>query len=152
VSGEALLLWWRELVDYCVGTRERRRAAAKDADAAWAKGEDPSSILQWRYGQKIEIKSAEAVAELLHRIIAPSAPFLCDDRCPHVRAGATAQQVKRFADSIDAEVASLRKRFKDCPYDHPCYEDLQDEFGMYERWRRRLVELSQAAPEVRHER
>ncbi|HSM91671.1 MAG TPA: hypothetical protein VLT47_02230 [Anaeromyxobacteraceae bacterium] len=152
LSGAALAGWWRELIEYCVGARARRREAAKDVDAAWSKGEDASSILQWRYGQKIEIKSAEAVADLLHGIIAPDAPFLCDDRCNHVRAGAGAPQVKRFLDSIDVEIARLRKRWRDCPYDHPCYEDLQDEFGIYEKWRGRLVELAQATPGVRHER
>lgn len=148
LGGEPLSIWWRELVDYCVGTRARRRAAAKEVDAAWAGGTPAASIIQWRYGMKIEIKSAEAVAALLHGIIAPSAPFLCDDRCPHVRAGASAAQVKRFLDSLDAEIASLQKRFKECSWDHPCYEDLQDELGIYECWRRRLVELARAHPEA----
>jgi hypothetical protein len=142
-SGEALSLWWRELIEYCVGTREQRRAAAKDVDAAWANGTSASSVIQWRYGMKIEIKSAEAVADLLHGIIAPGAPFLCDDRCPHVRAGASAAQLKRFLDSLDVEIANLRRRWRECSWDHPCYEDLQDEFGIYERWRKRLIELAQ---------
>lgn len=142
LSGEALSTWWRELVEYCVGERARRRAAAKEVDAAWASGTPAGSIIQWRYGMKIEIKSAEAVAALLHGIIAPEARFLCDDRCPHVRAGASGAQVKRFLDSVDAEVADLRRRFKACAYDHPCYEDLQDEFGIYERWRDRLIKLA----------
>ena len=141
VSGAALAAYWCELVEYCVGKRERRAAAAIAIDAARASGDaaETASIMRWRYGQKIEIKSAEAVAELLHGIIAPGAPFLCDERCPHVARDASADQVKRFLDSLDAEIDELRVRWRTCPYDHPCHEDLQDEFGVYERWRRRLA-------------
>lgn len=152
VSGEALAAWWRELVEYCVGARAQRRAAAKEVDAAWASGKPAASIIQHRYGMKIEIKSAEAVAELLHRIIAPDAPFVCDDRCAHVHAGAGAREAKRFLDSLDVEIGDLKRRWKDCRYGHPCYEDLQDEWGVYETWRRRLLALAAAHPEVRHDR
>jgi hypothetical protein len=146
VGGEALARYWGELVEYCVGKIARRQAAAKAIDEAYARG-DPrgaTSIGQWRYGQKIEIKAAEMVLELLHRIVAPDAPFLCDDRCPHVRAGATAGQVKRFLDSLDARVARCRDLLRDCRHDHPCWEDYRNEIYVFERWRRALVEAGGA--------
>ncbi len=140
VEGAALAAYWRELVASCVGQRERRAAAAKEVDAAAARGDlsEVGSILGSRYAMKIEIKSAEAVAALLHRILVPRAPFLCDELCPHVAQGASAGQVKRFLDTLDAACSSLRERWHACGYDHPCYEDLQDEHMIYDRWRTKL--------------
>ncbi len=49
--------------------------------------------MRWRYGQKIGIKTAEAVAKLLQTILAPGASSPCDERCPHMARGARAEQV-----------------------------------------------------------
>lgn len=62
--------------------------------------------------------------------------------------GASAEQVKRFLDSLDAAVATLRERWRECPYDHPCFEDLQDEFEVYQRWRMQLAELADTAGRI----
>ena len=142
VGGTALADYWRELIAYCVGTTERRAAAASAIDQANAAGNPDAAqaVRRWRYGQKIEIKSAEAVAALLHAIVAPDAPFLCDERCAHVEGGASAEQVKRFLDSVDAAVLECRRRWRLDRVGSTVGEDLQDEFGMYERWRGKLVE------------
>jgi hypothetical protein len=126
-----------------VGRRERREAAAKAVDDAREEGDTAraQSAVVWRYGQKIEIKSAEAVLDLVHRVIEPTAPFLCDEHCAHVRGGASPEQVKRVLDALDVVIAARRATWKDTPYGHVCYEDLQDEFGVYARWRREFAAL-----------
>ncbi len=96
MGGAALTACWRELIEYCIGKRERRGVAAKAIDAAHMRGDsaEAGSIMRWRYGQKIEIKSAEAVAAPLHGIVAPGAAFLCDERCQPMARGATAERLR----------------------------------------------------------
>lgn len=145
-DGAALARYWRDLVEYCAGKMERRSAAAREIGEAHARGEGGREveIHRWSYGQKIEIKTAEQVLELLHRILAPAAPFVCDERCAHVRAGATAGQVKRFLDSIDAAVADRRRQLEHAG-GSPCFEDLHDELYVLGRWRHALVVAARPA-------
>ena len=146
IAGAALARYWRDIVEYRVGKVERRHAAARAIDEAEARGEGGRAVevRRWSYGQKIEMKAVEQVLELLHRILAPAAPFLCDERCAHVRAGATAGQVKRFLDAIDAAVANGRWQLEHTR-SSTCFEDLHDELYVLGRWRHALVVAARPA-------
>jgi len=143
VAPEGLSAHWLELVGAVVGKVQRRQAVTEAMDAASARGDVAAAMgaNAWRYSAKIEIKTAESVLALLHRILAPGASFLCDAQCPHVTLGATPEQAKRFLDSLDAATADRRARWRDTKWDHPCYEDLQDELGVYEKCRGQFAKL-----------
>jgi hypothetical protein len=137
VAGDALAAWWQRLLGALTAKWKQR-----DELASWLS--DPRRAgdgIRYRYTGKIELKSAEAVAALFHQILAPHAPFLCDEHCPHFQAGATPEHAKRFLDSLDAVIAERRADWKSTPPSHPCYEDLQDEAFVYETWRREFARL-----------
>jgi hypothetical protein len=114
-TSAALIAFWDELIAYCTAT------------PGWGL-------------RRIEVKSAEAVAALLHEIVAPGAGFLCGRGCPHVLCGADADQVKRFLDSLDQAVMMLRRAWHGCAADGPLVDDLQAEFNVYEDWRLRFAD------------
>ncbi|MCI0572060.1 MAG: hypothetical protein L0Y66_15000, partial [Myxococcaceae bacterium] len=74
-----------------------------------AKRNEPGRRSDYRYECKIEIKKYEEVLELLHRIIAPGVAVLCGVECEHVAGGASPEQLKRFLDSMDADLAKIEK-------------------------------------------
>jgi hypothetical protein len=137
VAPEALRHYWLQLLGALTAKWKQRDELAKRLS-------DPAKALdaiRYRYTGKIELKSAEAVAALLHGILAPDAPFLCNEGCPHVLAGAQPEMAKRYLDSLDAEILNCRTRWKGTPCTHITWEDLQDEFEVYERWRREFGKL-----------
>jgi hypothetical protein len=144
VDGARLEQFYRGLIAEWAGRTARRDASTKQLDEA-AQGSAPSSyqsVVTWRYGQKISIKSREAVIALIHRAIAPDAPFACDERCRHVGAGASPEAIQVILGSLAAMAAELRRRWKNTRFDHPCYEDLQDEFEIYDAARSAVAALA----------
>jgi hypothetical protein len=139
LDGEALTEFWVELVDACIGPAQRREAAA----ALLGDPAQHTEVVGWRYAQKLTIKAREAIAALLHGILAPDAPFVCDHGCPHVRAGATRKQVKRFLDSLDAAAEENSRRALEAAGTSLC-EELLDERGDYQIWRERLAKRAGA--------
>ena len=104
-TGEELRQFWLNLLRY-----HREQFELRDRPCAC--GGETASHLEWKYGQKIDIKVHESVVELLHRILVPEAPFLCNQCCAHVAAGASPEQLRRFVDAIAARAALCRENAK----------------------------------------
>jgi hypothetical protein len=135
-TGEELRRFWLKLLRYHADQLELRHRPCECG------GNSPSHV-QWKYGQKIEIKVHESVIELLHRIIAPGAPFLCDHACPHVDKGATPEQLRRFLDSIDAHAALCRENAEHGHSMYGTYEqDQAEEAEIMGECRRHLEEAT----------
>jgi len=107
-TGEEVRRLWLKLLRYHAEQLELRNGRCSGPC-------DPVSHVVWRYGQKIDIKVHESVIELLHRILASDAPFLCAHDCPHVDAGAAPDQLRRFLDTLDARAAYCREEARGAP-------------------------------------
>ncbi len=140
LSPAALTAFWVELVSAIAGKVRRRQEVARQIDAARAAGDRDAldGAHEWRYAAKIEVKTAESVLALLHELLAPDAPHLCDVDCEHVAAGATPAQAKAFLDALDVDLARLDERVATCG--QHMLEDLFDERGVVRRWRERFAE------------
>lgn len=99
LSPDFLMRLWRELLAHhakAVGLQDR--PAPPDA---WS----DDTFRQWRYELKIEIKTLEAIAALLHGLFAPGLPP-CDVACPHVAAGLDSVALQRYLASLEAYAAA----------------------------------------------
>ena len=137
ISAEQLTEFWLSIVGAVGGQIASRERTLKRMDDAEARG-DIASVQSGRvvaYAGKQEIKEIEAIAALLHKILAPAAPFLCDGSCGHVAAGATPRQAKRFLDSLDGEIARVRDVHAKTECSHPCFEDEREELAILGQWR-----------------
>ncbi len=150
-SPGALSRFWRERVSACIALRERRDAMAKllDNPGAAPDARPTREVILWRYSAKIRVKTAESVFERLHEIIAPDAQSLCDAECPHVEAGATPEQLKRWFDALDAAIARQRADLRKLPPDHVCFNDTWDQIHVYQQERAALERAIQGVPRAK---
>ncbi|MDQ3265696.1 MAG: hypothetical protein M3Y59_18900 [Myxococcota bacterium] len=139
---EALTLYWSELICACLETGQRRTALNRRLDEVRASGTgNTQALFASRYSAKISLKTAESVVALLHELITPNAPFLCDETCPHLAFGATPVQVKRFVDSLEAAALRVWRIHQDTERDHQTFDDELDELDVYDAWRGRMYRL-----------
>lgn len=120
-------------------TRRRRKAFPKQDAPAHAH----SSAHQWRYGQKIEIKVLESIMDLFHRLLAPGEK-VCAMECSHAPRGMPPEVVKRYLDSLDAQLRKIEGNLEKS-LSGQYREDQLDEQAAIRKWRRALVAI-QAMP------
>jgi hypothetical protein len=141
VTPEKLVGYWVDLVSSVMQRFEARERAMAATHAPDAPAEHFEAGVRYCYSAKIEIKTAESVVALLHEIVAPAATFVCDESCRHLSLGATAEQAKRYVDSLQARIAEVEEDHCRTPVAHPCYEDQLDELGVYQKWLERFEAL-----------
>jgi hypothetical protein len=92
ISGPAMTNWYLGLIAWY-----RDRVAHRDEpfppDHA-----DCADCRRRRHGFKCEAKDAEVRIQLVHAVLAPEAPFTCDEECAHVREGMPPDRVKAWLD------------------------------------------------------
>jgi hypothetical protein len=129
VTGEALTRYYLEVLASIVRLTERQDEARDQND------------FKLKYRLKIAIKSTEAVAALLHNILDASAPFVCDQGCPHARRALEPAGCKAFVDSLDASSAELRERQARLDPQEPMWVDREIEIEVRQNWRARFGAL-----------
>lgn len=92
LSGAALAGYW----SWAYEVRAKRKAQLETKRDDWSE-----SYRRWRKERWTQIGMLEGILDLLHRVLAPDAPF-CGQGCTHLEDGLGPEQAKRFIDSLDA--------------------------------------------------
>jgi hypothetical protein len=104
-----------------------KRRAARQAQLEQPGDFSSPGYSTWRKERRIQIAMIEGVLELLHRIVAKDARYLCGADCNHLGQGLDPVQLKRFTDSLDVYRACTDYESEEnytAQYCHDAIEDL----------------------------